>query len=90
MCYPLLNLFQVKYGSLRKLRGRINMENPLVKAMIWGAVLAVGGIGLFFVMYFLVLSGADSLMRLIGSLCIPPAVMLLLVGGYYILTQNSD
>lgn len=66
------------------------MENPLMKAMIWGLVLAVSGIGLFLLMYFGVLSGVDSLMRLMGSLCIPPAVMLLLVGGYYILTQNAD
>lgn len=66
------------------------MENPLIKALIWGAVLAVVGIGLFLLMYFVVLSGMDSLVRLMGSMCVPPAMMLLLVGGYYILTQNAD
>lgn len=66
------------------------MENPLMKAMIYGFVLAVGGIGLFLLMYYVVLSGAESLVRLMGALCVPPAAMMLLVGGYFILTQNED
>lgn len=66
------------------------MENPLVKALGIGLVLAVVGIGLFFLMYFFVLSGAEPLIQLMGSLCVPPVVMLMLVGGYYLATQNAD
>ena len=62
----------------------------LTRALIGGVVLAVGGIGLFFLLYFTVFAGAEALIRLVGSLCIPPLVMSVLIGGYAILTQDES
>lgn len=66
------------------------MENPLLKALGVGLVLAAVGIGLFFLMYFVILNGAEPLIQLMGSLCVPPIIMLVLVGGYYLVTQGKD
>lgn len=65
-------------------------DNKLVSALVWGLVLAGGGVGLFLLLYFVVLAGAESATRLLASLLAPPFVMALLVGGYFILTQDED
>ena len=66
------------------------MNNSIGRALIIGLAIAIGAIGLFLFLYFVVLSGFDVLIQLFGSLCIPPIVIVLLVGGYYILTDDED
>jgi len=59
----------------------------LSRAAIAGAVLAVLGVGLFILLYVL-LSDAPDLPRLLVSLCVPPAVMAVIVGGYLLATAR--
>jgi len=67
-----------------------NTPNPLnrqnmSRATIIGSALAVGGIILFLILYAaLGNAGVDSIARMIVSLCVPPAVMAALVGGYFL------
>lgn len=54
----------------------------LTRALLLGLVLAAIGIGLFFLMYYVVLANAEVSTRLFGSLLLPPIVMGLVLGGY--------
>lgn len=65
------------------------MDNSLLRALVIGGILAGGGIGLFLLLYFVVMTNAESLVRLMTSLLIPPLIMALLVGGYFIITQDE-
>lgn len=60
----------------------------LKRAAVWGAILAVGGV-IFFVALWIGLAGVDQFQRLIIALCVPPGVIALLVGGYFLLTQRQ-
>jgi lipopolysaccharide export LptBFGC system permease protein LptF len=61
----------------------------LKRASIVGVVLAVGAVALFLVLWTLLgNSGLDQFPRLIISLCVPPAVLALLVGAYFLITQS--
>ena len=66
------------------------MNNSLGRALIIGMLLAIGAVGLFLLFYYVVFAGYDALVQLLGSLCIPPAVLFFLVSGYYILTNDAD
>ncbi|MGB7340578.1 MAG: hypothetical protein WBC91_16900 [Phototrophicaceae bacterium] len=66
------------------------MDNSLLRGLLAGLVLAGVGIGLFFLLYFVILPETESLIRLMVSLIAPPIAMLLLVGGYFILSQDED
>jgi lipopolysaccharide export LptBFGC system permease protein LptF len=57
--------------------------------LIVGAVLAVAGIGLF-VLVWLVLgeAGAAPAPRLFSALCLPPAVIALLLGAYVLVLRG--
>ncbi len=68
----------------------IDMDNSLLRGLLAGLVLAGVGIGLFFLLYFVILPETESLIRLMVSLIAPPIAMLLLVGGYFILSQDED
>jgi hypothetical protein len=60
----------------------------LSRATIAGVVLAVGGILLFIVLWIILgNAGVDPFARLLLSLCIPPALMAALVGGYFLMVQ---
>jgi hypothetical protein len=63
-------------------------KNNLSRATFIAIGLAVGGIVLFFILWSVLGStGMDAFARLILSLCIPPALMAALVGGYFLLVQ---
>jgi heme/copper-type cytochrome/quinol oxidase subunit 4 len=64
--------------------------NRLVRALVVGAVLAVGAILLFLFLYMVVLAGMDSAVRLFGSLCTPPLVILVVIGAYFVFIQGKD
>ena len=64
--------------------------NRVVRAMVVGAVLAVGAILLFLFLYMVVLSGMENTYRLFGSLCTPPLILLLLIGAYFVFIQGKD
>ncbi len=72
------------------------MTNPfntssLSRAAVAGIGMAVGGIVLFIVLWVLLgRAGFDSFPRLIASLCIPPAVMAALIGGYILIVRPSN
>src|SRR5262245_1788156 len=77
---------------------RLMMNSPspvnkqiLSKASIVGAVLAVGGIILFVILYAaLGNTSVDAITRVLVSLCVPPALMAVLVGGYFFLTRSQE
>lgn len=61
----------------------------LRRFLIGGAVLAVGGI-ILFVLLWLALGGAgvQQFPRLVLSMCVPPAVIALLLGGYFLISRR--
>ncbi|MBL8130801.1 MAG: hypothetical protein JNL42_03010 [Anaerolineae bacterium] len=61
----------------------------LRRMLVAGAVLAVGGI-ILFVLLWLALGSANmqNFPRLILSLCIPPAIIALLLGGYFLISRR--
>jgi hypothetical protein len=67
-----------------------NSENPLniTRWLMGGAVLAGLGVGLFLLIFF-ALNGVDQLTRLVIALCVPPLVMVVLLGGYILLTRKT-
>lgn len=56
-------------------------RNALSRGLIAGAVLAVLGIILFFVLWN-ALSGTEQLARLFIALCVPPGIIGVIVGVY--------
>jgi|GEM_PF-5438290 len=65
------------------------MDNSLIKALVIGFILAAGAVGLFLLLYFVILANSETVVRLMVSLVVPPVVLGLLVAGYYILTQDE-
>ncbi|MGJ3238360.1 MAG: hypothetical protein ACFE0Q_06610 [Anaerolineae bacterium] len=65
------------------------MGNWLSRALVMGLVMALGAVGLFLLLYFVVLANMADLLRLLVSLVAPPIVMLVLLGIYYVLTQDE-
>ena len=63
----------------------LNKQN-LSKATLIAAVMAVGGIALFFVIW-MALADLNQFARLMLAMCVPPGVMAALVGGYLLLVQ---
>jgi|GEM_PF-1226004 len=69
--------------------------NPLGPAalrrmLIVGAVLAVGGVGLFVALWVLLgQANVESFPRLILSMCVPPAVIALIVGGLFLFGRRT-
>jgi hypothetical protein len=62
------------------------IRQSLSKASVIGAVMAMGGIVLFVVLYGVLGNmGIQASMRILIALCIPPAIMALLIGGYFLL-----
>jgi lipopolysaccharide export LptBFGC system permease protein LptF len=60
----------------------------LKRAAVWGVILALGGV-VFFVVLWVGFASVDQVQRLIIALCVPPGVIALLVGGYFLLTQRQ-
>lgn len=65
--------------------GKVNRQS-LSRATLLAAVIAVGGIALFFILW-VVLADLNQFARLMLSLCVPPGVMAAVVGGYLLLVQ---
>jgi hypothetical protein len=62
----------------------------LTKALIGGGVLALLGVGLFLLIYIGLGDAPDST-RLFTALLVPPLVIALIVGGYYLVQKgNAD
>ncbi len=59
--------------------------NQILKVIFIGFGLAALGIGLFLTLY-LDLQGVEPLPRLLVSMCVPPLVIAVLVGGYALVT----
>jgi MFS-type transporter involved in bile tolerance (Atg22 family) len=69
--------------------GPLNKQN-LSRATIAGSALAAGGIILFLILYYaLANAGVDALSRVVLALCVPPAVMAVLVGGYVLFGKKN-
>lgn len=65
----------------------LNTKN-LSRATIAGALLAGGGIALFAILWIVLgNAGVDQFARLITALCVPPALMAALMGGYFLLMR---
>ena len=65
-------------------------KQSLSKATIAGSVMAVGGIILFLILYAaLTNAGADPVQRVVVALCVPPMLMALLVGGYFLFGRRE-
>lgn len=65
----------------------LNRRN-LSRATLVAMALAVGGIVLFIVLWIgLGRIGLDNFPRLMLSMCIPPAIIAALIGGYLLLVQ---
>jgi hypothetical protein len=63
----------------------LNQTN-LSRGLVAGAVLAVLGIGLFIGLWVIMGSmGVSNAARLLVSLCIPPAIIALIIGAYVLL-----
>lgn len=65
------------------------MNTPLARAFLIGLILAIVGVGLFLLLYFVILAGFDDALRLFISMIAPPILMALLVGGYILLKQDE-
>lgn len=61
---------------------------PITRIAVAGAILGVVGIVLFLVLYS-ALSNTADLPRLLISLCVPPAVMAILLGIYLLVTART-
>lgn len=68
----------------------MNSSPKLMKALLIGAVLAGAAVGLFLLMYFVVLGSVDSLPRLIVSMLVPPLLMGVAVAGYYLFSKRAS
>lgn len=66
------------------------MDNRrLMRGLVAGAVLALLAVGLFMLLWVgLDSTGLEQFPRLILSLCVPPAVVVVLVGGYALITHG--
>ncbi len=60
----------------------------LTKALIGGGVLALAGVGLFLLIYIGLGDAPDST-RLFTALLVPPLVIALIVGGYYLVQKGN-
>ncbi len=65
--------------------GKLNPQS-LSKATLVATLIAMGGIGLF-ILLWIALADLSQFARLMLSLCIPPGVMAALVGGYLLVVQ---
>lgn len=67
----------------------LNKQN-LSRATMAGTAMAAGGIILFLILYAaLSNAGVDTLPRVLLALCVPPALMAVLVGGYFLLGRRG-
>lgn len=62
------------------------LEKQLPRVAMLGAVVGIAGI-LLFVVLWMVLEGQPNTVRLFVSLCLPPGIMALLVGGYMLVSR---
>ncbi len=70
--------------------GPLNRRS-LTRASLVGAVLAVIGILLFAVLWIaLGHAGVETFPRLISSMCVPPLVIALIVGGYALISRANS
>jgi hypothetical protein len=68
----------------------MNSSPNLMKALVMGAVLAIVAVGVFLLMYFVVLGSAETITRLFVSLIVPPLLLGVLVGGYYLFSKRGS
>jgi hypothetical protein len=67
----------------------LNQKN-LTRATVIASGMAAGGIVLFLVLYFAMSSaGVDALARVVVALCVPPAIMAVVIGGYFLVKRSS-
>jgi len=64
------------------------VDNKLIsKTVIGGLVIASAAIGLFFVLWFALVS-LEPFLRLFLSVCVPPALMAAIIGVYILSTRH--
>jgi hypothetical protein len=68
----------------------MNESSNLMKALMIGALLAGAAVGLFLLMYFVVLGSADNVARLFISLLVPPLLMGVAIGAYYLFSKRTS
>lgn len=66
------------------------MNSRLTMGLIFGMVMAGGGVGLFLLLYGVIFAGMPDSTRLLLSLFIPPLVISVIMGGIYIVRQGNQ
>ncbi len=61
----------------------------LTRALVFGAILSAAGVVLFLLLFF-GMSGVENTPRLFVSLCIPPAVIALVLGVYLLISRGRQ
>lgn len=61
----------------------------IIKALVIGAVLGFGGVGLFMLMYIVILADQTPEVRLFASFFAPIIAIALIVGGYYLMVAGK-
>lgn len=64
-------------------------QKLLTRGIIAGVVLAVLGIGMFLLLWT-VLEDADTFVRLVISVCVPPAILAGVGGGLILMIRPKD
>ena len=67
------------------------LREPLSRASIIGAVLGVFAIILFIILWIVLgQAGISPMSRLLGALCVPPAVIAAIIGGYILIARPNS
>lgn len=64
-------------------------SNNLMRMLVGGAILAIVGIGLFLFLYFVVFAGQPAVIQLFASMLLPPLVIGVGLGVYYLIQQSD-
>lgn len=62
----------------------------LIRALILGAIIAGGSIGLFLFMYLVVLTEQAPLLRLLGAFFVPIVIMVVFVAALFLFRKRSE
>jgi len=85
---------KMKRYCARVNKGKLMSPDPtdrqrLTRALVYGAVLSAAGVALF-VLLFIGMSGLDNTPRLFISMCIPPAIIALVLGVYILVVRGRQ
>ena len=64
-------------------------SDKLIRMLVGGAILAIIGIGLFLLLYFVVFAGQPQIIQLFASMLLPPLIIGIGLGVYYLIQQSE-